>query len=293
MPGVSCVEAGSDQFEIQFMPCLERREYDFRWEVLSACELLNQRRQGKTIALCYTAGLDSELIARSLAALAIPFELYFLDIWGINRPHFDHWSPALLKELGKEARIIKLSREHFYTEQIAKAFPLMGCEYPTYLALTYLFEQIPEDQFIVVGDGDLDRSAKLYREIGKRISPSIPLGNHLPFSSSRVAYLLWARHHKRDGEFYFFGSTPELMASVAGSRDFELNFPHSSTRNMILRAFPEIADRPKTSNWDSEIAARENAWARARVKRLAKDMDRLHFWQGGIGTVADLDRIFL
>jgi hypothetical protein len=291
--GVSCVEAGSDHFEIQLRPCLERRQYDFRQEVLKACELLDKRRQGKTIALCYTGGIDSELIARSLASLSIPFELYFLDIWGLNRSHFDQWSPHLLKELGKEAHVVSLSKERFYTEQVSKVFPVMGCEYPTYISLAYLFEQIPQDQFIVVGDGDLDRSAKLYGEIAKRFPQYTGRKSALPFSASRVAYLLWAKHHRREGEFYFFGSTPELMAAAFSDPSFECFYPHSSTRKMILRHFPEIADRAKTTNWDSAAAVRENAWARARVKRLVKDMPGMHFWQGGIGTVADLDRIFI
>jgi hypothetical protein len=293
VPGVSCVEAGSDLFEIQFRPSLERRPYNFRLEVLRACERLDQKRQGKTIALCYTAGIDSELIARCLAQMGIPFELYFLDIWGLNRAQFEQWSPALLKELGKKATVVSLSKEHFYTQLVAASFPVMGCEFPTYIALTYLFDQIPQEQVIVVGDGDLDRSAKLYGEIARRFPLAASHGSFIPFSSSRVAYHHWSKRHGREGEFYFFGSTPELMAAAFHDPAFERAYPHSSTRQLIFSHFPEIAERPKTTNWDNPIGIRENSWARARVKRLAKDMPGMHFWQGGIGTVADLDRIFI
>jgi hypothetical protein len=291
--GVSCVEAASDHFEIHFQPRLERHTYNFRAEVLRACERLDEKRHGKTIALCYTAGIDSELIARCLAMLGIPFELYFLDIWGLNRPQFDQWSPALLKEIRKEVNIVSLLKERFYTELAAASFPVLGCEYPTYISLSYLFDQIPRDQYIVVGDGDLDRSAKLYGEMAKRFPWPVERAKIFPFSSSRVAYLHWSKHRGREGEFYFFGSTPELMAASFNDPAFERAYPHSSTRKMISHHFPEIVDRPKTTNWDSTVGVRENAWARARVKRLVKDMPGMHFWQGGIGTVADLDRIFL
>lgn len=290
-PGVSCLDARSDQFKIQLRPSLERRSYDFRQEVIEACKRLDQRREGKTIALCYSAGMDSEIIARTLAMLGIPFELYFLDLWGLNRERFEQCSGPLLAELGKKAHVVSLSKEHLYQEHISKVFPLTGCELPTYLALTYLFEHIPSGQFIVVGDGDLDRTARLYGEISKEHSLS-GVGAFLPFSISRVAYYLWAQHNARAGEYYFYSSTPELMAAAFSDPHFELNYPHSSTRKMIAHAFPEVALRPKTTNWDSAAASMENRWVRARVRRVARDTGGLHFWRSGIGTVVNLEGIF-
>lgn len=291
IPGASCLDARSDHFEIKFSPRLDRKPFDFRQEVIAACKRLDDQRDGKTIALCYSGGMDSEIIARTLAKLGIPFELYFLDIWGLNRSRFEEDSASLLSELKKKAQIVHLSKEFLYRELISRSFLATGCELPTYLCLTYLFERIPADQYIVVGDGDLDRSAKLYGEIAKE--HSVPSGGiHLPFSSSRVAYLLWARKHRRAGEFYFYGSTPELLAAAFLSPDFRYSYPHASPRKLAERAFPEVTPRPKTTNWDTAAAGLENRWVRARVKRIVRDMGDMYFWRPGIGAIADLGGIF-
>jgi hypothetical protein len=293
-PYASPVEAQSTHFSYWIEPRLKRKgDWSYAHEVLRACEKLDAKREGKTIALCYTGGVDSELIARLLHRLGLPFEMYFLDIWGLNSAAFLHWSKPFEQEIGKKVRIVKLAKPYFYEEHSLRMFEELGCEYPSYLALTYLFEKIPGDEFIVVGDGDLNRTGGIFDFIAEshpkeREGKTIPL----PFASSSVAFWLWARKRQRKGDFYFFSSTPELIASTMEHPAFQFGYPHSETREVIYDSFPEIARRPKTTNWDGK-AYRENKWVRTWLSRHAQKTPSLSFWKKGAGTIVDLDSLFL
>jgi hypothetical protein len=100
----------SGDFQYRLVPSLEKRDFLFRDEVLRACSLLDRKRGNRPVALCYTGGIDSELIARALHLLGIPFELYFLDIWGLNLERFRENSARFLSEIGKTVRIVRLEQ---------------------------------------------------------------------------------------------------------------------------------------------------------------------------------------
>lgn len=207
-------QASGQQFRFQYIPTIPKKKYLIAHEVRKACELINHRRKNKTVALCYSGGMDSEIIARNLIDLEIPFELYFLNIWGINKASFKEWGNPFIKETKKAFHEIFLDRVYFYEDYCLRLFREFGCELPTYIALTYLFEQIPKDNFIVVGDGDLDRTGSLYQHIAAQTPFSNLNLNQLPFSASVVLFERWAKKNSREGEFTFFQSTPELIASV-------------------------------------------------------------------------------
>lgn len=288
-PFVSPVAARSVEFSYGFTPTLEPGEYSFPVELRRACERLDQRRAGKTIALCYSGGTDSELIARQLFGLGIPFELYFLDIWGINREVFTAFAPVVRSLTGKKVREVRLEKIPFYEGHSLEAFRRFGCELPTPLALSYLFTQIPKDQFIVVGDGDLNRAGGLFRLIAEK--HAAPAGRALPTSVASVFYYLWAEAHEREGEFYFFSSTPELVASVLQSPHFQCDYPLSQTSALIRHHFPEIQPRAKTTNWDGG-AYQENQWIRTWLENHAKKWPEFSFWEKSVGTILRPEEIF-
>jgi hypothetical protein len=291
-PYSSPVQAQSADFRFWFDPVVERKPYSFRDEVFAAVEQLDTRREGKTIALCFGGGVKSELIARALRERSIPFELYFLDFWQLNRSAYIEQAEPLAKKLGKELRVVRVERAAFYTHA-KKVFLETGCESPTYLAFTYLFENIPSDQFIVTGEGDLDRTGDRFAYIGREHAPSRLDGIYLPFSHSSVFYYVWAQSRKRAGEFYFYGSTPALIASMLTSPILQLEYPFCRVAGIIHDAFPEVAKQPKKLIWDSAEALSENFEIRAALRRVAIVSEQMIFWKKLIGTCVQVDRIFL
>lgn len=290
----SPLTAGHEEFRIWFDPVLKASgKYSFRKEVLDACRDLDRQRRGKPVALCLSGGIDSEVIALGMQELGIPFEMYFLDNWELNRSTYEQWIKPLASKLKQEVNVVTLERSYFREELALKAFRQMGVEYPTYLSMTHLFDSIPEDRFIVTGDGDLDRAGDMFRAIGNKSSVGTgTTGLYGPYATSSIAYHLWAGANKRRGQFYFFNSTPELLASVIQDPRFEIAYPEMRTKEVIHAAFPEIARRPKTSNWDTKFARQENAEIRKLIREYASQHEELKNWRSEIGTSVRLDGIF-
>lgn len=290
----SPMQAKSSDFRLWMDPSIERKRYHFREEVVKACQGLDEKRKGKTIALCLSGGVDSEIIAVTLKQLSIPFEFYFLDNWGLNAQTYNHWVRPFAERMGKKTHVVRLDRSYFLEEYARMSFLELGCEYPTYLAMTYLFSQIPADQFIVVGDGDVERVGDLFSFIGKNhpVEPA-QLGTHLPFASSSVAYRLWAEGRGRAGSYYFFSQTPELIASTLTDPKFMPHYPIGHTKNVIHAAFPEIQVRDKTTNWDGAAAQQENSLVRQTIRNFAKSQPELEFWKPATGTAVNVHNIFL
>jgi hypothetical protein len=260
----------------------------FREEVMKACALMDKRRKGRTVALAFTGGMDSVLLAWTLRRLGIPFELYFLDIWGLNEADFRERAVPGARALAADLYRVSLDRAYFYEELSLNTFFRFGLEQPTYLALTHLFDKIPKDRFILVGDGDLHRDGGLYASIAKNFGEPPRPGLFLPYSSTAVFYYLWANKHKRSGEFYFYSCTPGLVASMLRHPKFHYQFPFSSTRGVVAEESPEILVGSKSTNWDSPQAEKENKWIRAWIQRHAKEKSATRNWRPGLGTLTDL-----
>lgn len=288
----SSISARSSDFHYWLTPSIAKKNYTYKDEVVSACKLLDKKRAGKTIALCLSGGTDSEVIAITLKKLGIPFEMYFLDNWSINRETYTKWVAPFAKQMNQTVHVVGLGREYFLEEHARKSFKQHGCEFPTYLAMTYLFERIPGDQFIVTGDGDLDRKGELFEYIGNKYpAPSNEDGIYLPFATSSIAYRVWAELNQRPGEYYFFSSTPELLASILTNPEFKIKYPFSDAKEMIYSSFPEMVRRPKTTNWDHAVAKRENTWIRRSLRKFAFHQG-FDFWKPALGTKVKVDSIF-
>lgn len=288
----SIIEAKSSFFEFGLNPRLTYQRYDFCKELTRACHKLDGDRAGQTIALCLSGGVDSELVALEMTKLGIPFEGYFLDIWGINRDVLDQYIVPLSRSLNFKLNVVRVERDYFLEEFLKKAFCIIGCEFPTYLALTYLFEKIPEDQFIVVGDGDLETKGEAYATLNKRIMGKYlsQKGTWFPVLTSEVAYWVWAKYKNRPGSFYFFSSTPELYVSAMTDPNFFNNNGIIDNKEFIYEYYPEIKRRPKTTNWESD--PQENKIIRDKVKEVARQVGLENLWTPLIGTAFMAEDIF-
>lgn len=293
VPYSNAMQAKSMDFRVWFSPVAELRESSFRQEVIAACKQLDERRQGKPIALCMSGGLDSEVLLVTLQELGIPYELYFADFWGQNRSTFQSWVRPVARRYGKDVNVVSLERESFL-ETATADFMDFGVEAPTYLGLMQLFRAVPADRFLLVGDGDLARTGPLFRHIAAHSSERLSRQDRpMAFSTSSVVYENWAQKHGRSGEFYFYRSTPGLVTSMLLDPRFVTNFPHSETKHALYNAFPEVAPRAKTTNWDSISAHFENRRLRMHVEKAVRSRgEELAFWRRLSGTVAPLHSIF-
>jgi hypothetical protein len=278
----SPAQARSMDFRVDFTFSAGPPAGSFREEVSKAAAKVNERRRGRPVALCYTAGLDSDLIALELSRQGIPFTPFFLDLWGINYPAFAQNKSFL----GLDVQVVRLERIQFYDEVCLPVFRQFGLENPTYLALSYLYEKIPPDFFIVAGNGDLDRTGRLFPKIAE--NSGYRTGQRaLPFSVASAFDYLWPQWKNRAGEFAFFNSTEGLVRSMLFHSEFQASLPYGNTRRVISLEYPELPAREKTNNWDGP-AYIENVWVREWLERHRRDWPEFGFWRPDGGAVWEL-----
>jgi hypothetical protein len=228
-----------------------------------------------------TGGIASEALAITLRDLDIPFEMFFLDLWGINQEAFHSWEPNLRKLTGKTVTEISISRGEFY-DSIPDFFSTYGIGNPTCIALAHLYRQIPRDSFIVSGGGNPSLRA-----------PSTDMTQPSLAYSPAVAFpYLWATHEGRQGEYSFFSSQAELVAAGLGHRIFT-KAPYPEFREIFYTEFQEIARRVATTNWDTPVARRERQLIRSWILRQKPfRFPALDFWQPESLTEFSLEELF-
>lgn len=240
----------------------------FRQSVIDGVRKLDHDRNGRTIALAYSGGIDSEIIARILANESIPFELYFLNAWNANQDQISS-GQKLARELKVPLNVVQINKSEFLEDRLKQNFLDTACVYPTPLVLVELFRRIPKNQFIVTGEGGLDKRPARYQNIS---ATSAAAG--MPFSIADIAYRIWAEKNGRQGQFYFFNSSPEIIGEMLLHPKLKVSLPMIDTNFVFREEFPEIRMRSKTTNWG---AHREDAvLIKTAAKKLALNAELSH-----------------
>ncbi|OFZ28625.1 MAG: hypothetical protein A2622_05915 [Bdellovibrionales bacterium RIFCSPHIGHO2_01_FULL_40_29] len=289
----SPMQSRSCNFKYIFKPIIEKKEYHFKREVQRAVELLVQQSAGAPIAVCISGGVDSEIIARTLKENAIDFELFFLSNWGLNNSVLVDFVKPLAQELGAKLHIIDLEYDFFREQYVPESFFKYGCHFPTYIALTYLFSKIPKNYFIVVGEGDLEKKGVAYEKLYIKSNSLLCLDkNSIPIMINEIFYRIWAQDNQRKGQFYFYNSTPELVASMWTRSDYKKAFPFFGTKAAIANMYPELKPRVKSTNWeeDSQNNRKEILNYLWNLKSQRTEFD---FWDKHMGCFAVVDDIFI
>jgi hypothetical protein len=219
-------------------------------------QLSNQK-----LAIC-VSGIDSEIIAREAKDLGLNFELFFLSNWGIN-DYMLSLSQQLATELNTKLNVITVTREDAFN--FAKAqYKEVRVNKPTYLILPMLFSAIPEDYYIICGEGDINKTDGDYQNadiISEQNTQSLSISN------TEISYWLWAKKANRNGDYYFFSSTKELILSSWNDPLTTFDFPHISNRNSIKHLWGDnLIFKGKTTNWDTENGQIENFSMRLEVQ---------------------------
>jgi hypothetical protein len=224
----------------------------FREEVYSAVTELYESRR-RPLAICIS-GRDSEVIARAAADLGIPAKLYFLRFWGM-----DDKLVTAVQEVAKCTRqdlvVIDLTREYCFDDLIYRSFETMKQYTPSYLCLPALFENIPADEIIIVGEGDLAKGDTFSLPYKRRpIREMFRQGTRgVPILLSEIAYRMWAQENQRQGQYYFLSSTPGLILSAYNDPDIEIDAPNIRTHKLFLKYWPELTFTYKSFNWENQI----------------------------------------
>lgn len=205
------------------------------------------------LAICIS-GVDSEIIAREAKDLGLTFELFFLSNWGMN-DYMLSLCEQLATELDVKLNVISITREDAF-EFAKQQYNKVRVNKPTYLILPMLFSAIPEDFYIICGEGDINKSDGDYQNDNIITEKNV---ESLSISNTEISYWLWAKEHNRNGDYYFFAATKELILSSWNDPLTEFNFPLISNRASITNLWGDnLIFKGKTTNWDTENAKLEN-----------------------------------
>jgi hypothetical protein len=213
------------------------------------------------LAICIS-GADSEIIAREAKSLGVPFELWFLDMWGINTKARSK-AQQLATDLAVHLNVVTLTKDEAYGSVIIENHKMLQAEKPTYLCLPFLFSHIPTSDLIVGGEGDPQKSGPEYERF---VNAS---GNYdgLPISATEVFYRQWAMANNRNCEMYFYSSTPLLTKSYYEHPLLIKANKRIDTRHLVDTLWPNLIFNYKTTNWEDLVEA--NADIRNYVRSIS------------------------
>ena len=222
----------------------------FREECIEAAKLLPDA----TLAIP-VSGSDSEIVARAVKMAGKDAVIYYEDYGYPEQDKYREISKKIAEELGYKwvchtaTYLDTLERMLYWTEKI-------GVYYRGHYINNGLLDKIPDDQFIVVGGGELEKDGAGHRHIAETfIGPDWDKTGEIVHFFVDVVWRIYAEERKKKGQYYFFSSTWNLNKSMFTHP--LLNYGKNnkgvcSTMEMKFAEWPELLYREKTDNYGNQ-----------------------------------------
>jgi hypothetical protein len=156
------------------------------------------------IAICLS-GIDSEIIAQRLLKYKKHVEYFFLHVQDINDEH-----KVLMEKIAENHKvkinIITTTLDFIKNSFSQEVFEFCQMTMATYISIPYLIKNIPNDFYIIIGEGDLEKSnIDKYRTIfNNRISDPKKDEIYVPLHLSEIIYSLSLKKYNKHGESNFY-----------------------------------------------------------------------------------------
>jgi len=181
---------------------------------LTVTEIYDEIKQKNlsSVALLLS-GIDSEMIANSLYNLKIPTEHYFFHIIGVN-DHLKELVESISKKYDTKLHIFESSLKDVL-DYALNNFHKNYVAYPLYSVLPFFMEKIPNNQFIVIGEGDLEkRDLVKYFKIYEKKSNNDETSFYIPMHLCEITYRLALDSANRVGESNFYSRNFNLWCHI-------------------------------------------------------------------------------
>ena len=219
----------------------------FREECIEAAKLLPDT----TLAIPVSGG-DSEIVARAAKLAGKDAVIYYEDYGYPKQEEYKKISKKIADELGYKwvcytaTYYDTLERMKYWTEKIG--FFCRG-----FYIMNGMMDKIPDDQFIIVGGGELEKDSGIARYCAEKyIGPDWDKTGLIVHFFGDVVWRIYAEERKKKGQYYFFSSTWNLSKSMHTHP--LLNYGKNntgvcSTMEMKFAEWPELLYREKTDNY--------------------------------------------
>lgn len=195
----SKVPSKSERYKIEFGKIDKSQRLNFREQCIRAASLIGVSTS-EDIWLCFSGGIDSEVVFHALRIAEVPFKVAICKFKNEINEHDIKWARKICSDHDIEYYEWELDIMKFLEGEmfnIAAKYKLITSHAPWHI---WLAEQVPG--FPVFGGGDL-----IIRREESTINYTI---SWAPQSSLVHRFLM---DNDREGQPYFFLHTPDLMAS--------------------------------------------------------------------------------
>lgn len=242
-----------------------RAPVDFKKEIeLATLHIRDIAR--KPIWVCFSGGIDSELICQSFLDLGIPFQVLTIrHSRGTNRDDIE-WAVKWCESHGVAQTILPFDADLFFSDYIPKKME-SGFYSPCPFRFFQLF--LMEHIESLGGFGVLGVGEQRYFLDEKKNEAFLDLDSGLH----------WVQKYAGDRHVpFFFYSTPEIMLSYMEAPQVAMTLQHPEIlahkenvfllKRMVYQTyFPHLATRDKLDGWEG--VALEFAVARSRLQKKA------------------------
>jgi hypothetical protein len=231
----------------------------FREEITNSAQQLIDQANGDKISVCIS-GRDSEVILHTLQSLGANFDMWYANYWvnGEDWPMMDKLNKCSQK-YGCELHVVNISQSEFETAIFGFAQTVGVCE-PAIAGLVHMISLIPENNLVVIGDGDIAKSNSRYNSVwnpNRLLAHGEAVKNHpndiiLPFIIDEVMMRIWIQKEgKRRAQCLFHHSRMELWAAAVSSLGFvyENDIGDISIADIYRNEFPDLIFRFKTDKF--------------------------------------------
>ena len=231
----------------------------------------------KKIALLIS-GIDSELIAKFINLNNIEVEYFFLHIPGVNDEH-KYLVESIAKLYKSKINIVSIDERTVLEKAIVETFDTCEISIPTYLVVPYILKFIPKDFYVIVGEGDLEKTDvnKYLYIFNKKIKEYNSDNFYIPMHLSEISYFRILKNNNLYGEtnFYsrlfdtwyhilrdvrlktngkfFYDPKTYLLKEMCGNNFISpiktLNFEYERSKELMQQIKYKIATASTSTNW--------------------------------------------
>lgn len=244
-----------------------------------------------TIAL-FLSGVDSELIARSLHLHRIPTEYYFLHILKVNKSDL-----ILVRKIAEryntKLNVITIEFSELLNNISVENFNIHKVCFPTYASVPYLIKHIPDDYYIVIGEGDIEKTndKKYSKLFNKKITNYDPNYLYIPMHLSEISYTLSIDYYKKKGEGNFFSTDFNLWYHILSSTELISNGKyHYDPKTNFLQTIKDrlnLLSPIKTLNFENQF------YWKLLFDQLYNYGTSIPNWSNEIGDIAKIHKDYL
>lgn len=204
------------------------------------------------------SGIDSELIANSIHRLKLPVEYFFLHVESINDDDLSLVNKIALRHDVK-LNIVPLSLRDIYWSIPFEIFKLCPVFFPGYLINASIIKFIPEEFFIIVGEGDLEKSSvsKYIHIYNNNIIEHNNDYFYLPIHLSEILFQKCMIHFGKKGESNFYSVNFDTWYHILKDKNLRTNgkFYYDPKSKLIFNYYKHVcfyAEKTDTLNLGSK-----------------------------------------